>query len=159
MTKKWLVAMFSTVALTGSAGAFAQAAPGFYIGAEIGQADFGSSDDTSFKFLGGYQVNQYFAAELGYGMLADKGGTEITALELVGIGAFPINNQFSVFGKLGFASVDFETAGSSNDGTELTYGLGVQFDFTPKVGVRGQWQRYDTDQEVDVLSIGVIYRF
>ena len=49
--------------------------------------------------------------------------------------------------------------GGSSDGTELTYGLGVQFDFTPKIGVRGQWQRYDTDREIDVLSVGVVFRF
>jgi OOP family OmpA-OmpF porin len=159
MTKKLVVAMFTAVALTGSAGAFEQAAPGFYIGADIGQADFGADEDTTFKLYGGYQINRHFAAEVGYGMLYDKGGSEGTALELVAVGIFPITNQFSVYGKLGLASVEQDFPGGSDDGTELTYGFGVQFDFTPKIGVRGQWQRYDTDREVDVLSVGVVFRF
>ena len=43
--------------------------------------------------------------------------------------------------------------------TELTYGIGAQYDVTPKIGARVQWQRYDTDQEIDLLSVGVVVRF
>jgi OOP family OmpA-OmpF porin len=161
MTKKWLVAMLGTAALTLSAGALAQqtTVPGFYIGAEVGQADFGSEDDTSFKIIGGYQFHRNIAAEAGYGMLFDKGGAEVTALEIVAVGMFPVMDKLSVIGKLGFANVDVETSAGSDDKTELTYGLGVQYDFTRNLGARAQWQRYDTDNEVDVLSVGIVYRF
>ena len=37
--------------------------------------------------------------------------------------------------------------------------LGVQYDFTRNLGARAQWQRYDTDNEVDLLSVGIVYRF
>lgn len=33
----------------------------------------------------------------------------MTTLEAVAVGIFPVNNQFSVFGKLGFANVDVGT--------------------------------------------------
>ncbi|MCD6043721.1 MAG: OmpA-like transrane domain, partial [Burkholderiales bacterium] len=59
----------------------------------------------------------------------------------------------------GFANVDVETPGGSDDKTELTWGLGAQYDVSARLGVRAGWQRYETDEEVDLLSIGVVYRF
>lgn len=158
MTKKWLVAMLGSAALSASAGALAQQAtvPAFYIGAEVGQADVGSIEDTAFKLIGGYQFHRNIAAEIGYGMLVDKGGLEVTALEVVAVGIFPVMDRLSVIGKLGFANVDFTPGG---DSTDLTFGLGVQYDITHNLGARAQWQRYDSDAEVDLLSVGIVYRF
>lgn len=162
MTKKWLVAMLGAAAMTASAGALAQGmatVPGFYAGLDVGQTDVGSENDTGFKIFGGYQFHRNVAAELGYGLLFDKSGVEVTTLEAVAVGIFPINNQFSIFGKLGFANVDVETPVGSDDKTELTYGIGAQWDFTRNLGARLGWQRYDTDDEVDFISIGVVWRF
>lgn len=157
--KKWLVAAFSAFALALSAGVSAQQLTGFYAGAEIGNADYGPDDDTAFKLFGGYQFHRNIAAEVAYSMLADQGSTEITALEAVVVGLFPIANQLSVFGKLGFANIEVDSGGSSNDDTELTWGFGVQYDISQRLGVRAGWQRYETDNEVDLMSIGVLYRF
>lgn len=157
--KNWLVAVCGALALALSASVPAQQMTGFYAGAEFGQADFGSDDDTAVKLLGGFQVTRNVAAEVAYSMLYDKGGAEVSALEVVGIGSFPLANQLSLFGKLGFANVDVETPGGSDDGIELTWGLGVQYDVSARLGVRAGWQRYETDEEVDLLSIGVLYRF
>ncbi|TMH82921.1 MAG: hypothetical protein E6H47_13545 [Betaproteobacteria bacterium] len=51
--------------------------------------------------------------------------------------------------------------------TDLTFGLGVQYDVSRELGVRGEWQRYKNiggdnvggKSDVDVLSIGGIWRF
>lgn len=155
MNKKFIAALLGAAALAASSVASAQ----WYAGGEIGRSDVGSEDDTSFKFLGGFQVNRHFAAEAGYGFLFDKNGSEAKALEVVGVGLYPLGNQFSVLGKIGLANVDVKTPGGSDDSTELTYGFGGQYDATPKLGIRLQWQRYDTDNEIDVISIGAIYRF
>ena len=70
MNKKWLVSMAGAAALAFSAGAMAQ----FYVGAEVGQTDIdGASDDIGLKFLGGYQFHPNVAAEVGFGMMYDKG--------------------------------------------------------------------------------------
>jgi OOP family OmpA-OmpF porin len=160
MTKKWLVAMLGTAAMTLSAGVLAQqTVPGFYAGLDVGQADFGSEDDTAFKLFGGYQFHRNVAAEIAYARLLDKGGVEVNALELVAVGIFPVANQVSILAKLGFANVDVKTPAASDDKTELTYGVGVQYDFNRNLGARAQWQRYDTDQEVDLFSIGIVYKF
>lgn len=160
MTKKWLVALSVAAAMALSSGAIAQATvPNFYAGLEIGQADFGAEDDTAIKILGGYQFHRNIAAELAVARLLDKGGTEVTAVELVGVGLFPVAPQFSLLAKFGLANVDVERRGGSSDNTELTLGIGVQFDFSRNLGARVQWQRYDTDDEIDLLSVGAIWRF
>ena len=110
-------------------------------------------------FFGGYQFHKHIAVELGYGMLFDKNSVEVTTMEAVAVGIFPLNNQFSIIGKLGLANVEAEGPGGSEDKTELTYGIGVQWDFTRNLGARAQWQRYDTDDAVDYLSIGIVWRF
>src|SRR5919106_395303 len=132
-----------------------------YVGGTIGQAEYkdgcaGLTDcdekHTAWRILGGYQFNRYFAAELGYHNLgeasASAGAVEGTAWELVGVGAYPIVDRLSVYGKLG------------------VYGVGLQYDVLKNVGVRGEWQRYNKmgggdigETDVDVLSVGVVYRF
>ena len=162
MTKKWLVAFFGAAAMAASTGVLAQqssAAAGLYFGADVGNADFGSDDDTAFKLYAGYQFHRHVAVEGGWAQLFDKGGSEVTSLEVVAVGILPLANQFSLLGKLGFASVDVDTPLGGDTKTELTYGIGAQYDVTPKIGARVQWQRYDTDQEIDLLSVGVVVRF
>ena len=174
MNKKCFVSMLGAAALAVSAGAYAQqpTATGFYIGAELGNTDVEHADsDVGFKFLGGYQFNRYVAAELGYGLLYDKSDVEVKALEAVAVGMFPIANQFSIIGKLGFANVDFKVPAGSDDKTELTWGVGVQYDFNRNLGLRGEWQRYanlkardaatgvEGESDIDVLGVSVLYRF
>src|SRR6185295_19988070 len=162
MNKKWMVSMLGAAAMAVSAGAYAQqpASTGFYIGAEVGNTDVGGADDDiGFKILGGYQFHRNIAAELGYGLLYDKSGVEVKALEAVALGIFPIANQFSIIGKLGFANVDVKVPAGSNDKTELTWGLGVQYDFSRNLGVRALWQRYETDEAIDFLAVGVTWKF
>jgi hypothetical protein len=162
MTKKWLVAVVGAAAMTLSAGALAQGTvPNFYIGAELGQTSVDTADeDFGLKLLGGYQFHRNIAAEFAYGMLYDKGGVEATSLEITAVGLFPINPQFSIFGKLGFARVEFEAPGrGSADDNDLTFGLGVQWDANRNLGVRAGWQRYNVDPSVDWLHIGAVWRF
>jgi OOP family OmpA-OmpF porin len=160
MTKKWLVALLSAAAMTFSAGALAQGAlAGGYVGLDVGQTEIGDEDDTGFKIFGGYQFHPNLAAELGYGLLFDKGGVEVTSLEALAVGMFPVANQFSIFVKLGLARLESEGFGESETDTELTYGIGAQYDVTRNLGVRLQWQRYNTEDDVDFLSLGVVWKF
>ncbi len=169
----------AALAFAGSAAAQQPSLSSVYIGGTIGQAEYkdGCSGvagcdekDTAWRILGGYQFNRYFAAELGYHNLgeasAPAGAIEGTAWELVGIAAYPLANQFSVYGKLGVYRGELEGPGAEETNSDLTYGVGVQYDFLKNVGVRGEWQRYSkmgggaiVETDVDVLSIGVVYRF
>lgn len=165
MTKKWLVSMLGAAAMSVSAGALAQTTmatvPNFYVGADVGQVDVEEENDTGFKILGGYQFHRNIAAELGYGLLFDKEGAELTTWELVAVGMYPLTPQFSIIGKLGFAMWEVEVEGfGSEDGTDLTWAVGVQYDITKNLGLRAQWQTYEADEaDADFLSIGVVWRF
>lgn len=167
MSKKWLISVLGAAAMAASTGALAQSSmsmsmatvPNFYAGVDVGQADIGDEDDIGFRIFGGYQFHRNIAAELGYGMLFDKDDVEVTTLELTAVGLWPIANQFSLIGKLGFANVEVDTPGGSEDKTELTYGIGVQFDVSRNLAARAMWQRYETEEELDYLHIGVMWRF
>jgi OmpA-OmpF porin, OOP family len=166
---------------------------GFYAGIHIGQASakdgcegagaLGVScddEDTAFKILGGYQFNKNFAVELGYtdfGEVSGAGGgnsfsTEATAFELVAVGMLPLADKFSVYGKIGMYRGDVDTSGTgifgsaSESNTDLTFAVGVRYDFTRNLGVRAEWQKYQDvgggdigESDVDVLSIGAIWKF
>ena len=160
MNKKWFASMLGAAAMAVSACALAQqpATTGFYIGGEIGNTDVGGADDdVGFKFLGGFQFHRNIAAELGYGLLYDKSGVEVTAIEAVAVGMFPIANQFSIIGKLGIANVEIKGAGG--DGTEITWGVGAQYDLSRNLGLRLVWQRYETDEAIDFLTLGAMWKF
>jgi OmpA-OmpF porin, OOP family len=160
---------------------------GFYIGGAIGQAELkGACDglpagtscddkDSAWKVLGGYQFNRNLAVELGYANLGEASASlagvtanvEVTAWDLVAVGSFPIVDKFSVYGKLGMFRSEAEgtsNVGASADDSEtgFTFGLGLRYDFTRNLGVRLEWQRYtevDEDTDVNLMSVGVIWRF
>jgi len=164
MSRKWLVSVLGAAAVAMSVGAQAQTGgspvvPNIYGGLELGRSDVGDEDDIGFKVFGGYQFTRNIAAEIGYGMLFDKSDVEVTALEFVAVGMFPIQNQISLIGKLGLANVEVDTRFGSEDKTELTWGIGVQFDVNRNLGVRALWQRYETDEELDWFAIGAVWRF
>ena len=189
-------AMLSAVVLALPSVSMAQARgdTGWYLGASVGQskarhvncAGFDSCDSkaAAFGILGGYQINRNFAAELGYHDFGRvtfsapgvSGNIKASAAELVGLGAYPFANRFSVYGKLGAyraeaklsASLAGLGSGSLKDRTtDLTFGFGARYDVTRETGVRAEWQRYknvggdDTGgkYDIDVISIGLIWRF
>jgi len=139
--------------------------------------------DAAVKLFGGFQFNRYAAMEIGYtdlgaarahfeGFGSQTFGT--TGVEFTGIGMLPLDRHFSLFGRLGLYSWRAEfrdrtgfVGSSSATGTDLTYGLGVQYDLYRSTAVRAEWQRYknvgdpDTTGQGDIDFIGssLIVRF
>ena len=138
--------------------------------------------------MGGYQFNKNFGAELGYvnfGNFTSSGkpagvastfDAKIKGAEFMGVGAFPITESFSVYGKLGFFNYDVEFsstvagAGASTGrdrGTVLTFGAGLKYDATKTIGARFEWQRYNDvgdaattlNAPIDLLSLGIVFKF
>ena len=148
-----------------------------YLGGSLGRSNFKtpSETDTAWRVFGGYQLNRNFAAELGYHNLGEvnfvQGDRNAQVWELVGVGMLPVANALSVYGKLGGYYGKSEIKSSvvpSGDDTNggLTYGAGVQYDMMQNVGLRLEWQRYDQvggsrtgETDIDVLNVGVLYRF
>ena len=182
------------LALLASSTAMAQD-KGWYVGGALGQGkakDFCNGlsggtvscddTDTTVKAMGGYQFSRNLALEAGLmnaGTVEARGpGGRITVetgiLEGVAVGILPLGEQFSVFGKLGLYTsvVDTTIATFLVNSTErktnsdLTFGVGLGWVFTPKFQLRAEWQRYkDVDagdlgkSDADVISLGLLYRF
>jgi OOP family OmpA-OmpF porin len=160
--------MLGAAAMAVSAGAMAQQADtGLYVGAMIGQSDLDIDEDTAWKASVGYQINRTFAVELGYTNLGEvslgNSDVEATAWEVIGLAKFPVANQFSIYGLAGIAMTKVEGrllgVPFDDDSTELTFGVGAQYDFSRNMGVRAQWQRYGADEDVDVMSVGLVIKF
>jgi OmpA-OmpF porin, OOP family len=190
-TKKLLVSglLGAGVALSAST-AFAQARmaqadTAWYAGGSFGQSEgkcniAGCDEkDTAWKILGGYQIDRNWSVEAGYTDLGEISAPNLkiatTAFDLVGVGTFPLANQFSVLAKLGLYSGEMEVTSTLPGGsgkkttTGLTFGVGVQYDFNRNLGVRAEWTGYNKvkapqsaitgESNIDVLSAGVVYKF
>ena len=112
------------------------------------------------------------------GTTSIRGTIEVSAFELMGVGSFPVVDRFSLYGKLGIYRAETEqkltvTLGTlsipdnkSEKNADLTFAFGARFDVTRNLGVRAEWQRYlDVgggeigEDDIDVLSLGVLWRF
>jgi OOP family OmpA-OmpF porin len=150
-----------------------------------------SSDDTDtgWKIYGGYHFNPKGAIEFGYVDLgkAKLSGTDIflgsasadwetSGFTVALAGFIPVSQNFAFMGKLGLfhwnldvnVSSSFLGSGSaSSSGTDLTYGLGLKYDFSKTVGVRAEWERFKDvgdnnttgQSDIDLLSVGVVFKF
>lgn len=164
--------------------ALSQQDAGWYGGLGIGQSEFkdgctgltGCDDkDTAFNIFGGYQFNQNLGAELGYTDLGEVSaagaGVEAKGFELTAVGTLPINQQFAVYGKLGFYRWDVDAsapgASFSETGTDPTYGVGVKYNLTRNFALRAHWQRYQDlgddattgSSDADVIGVSGVLRF
>lgn len=148
-----------------------------YVGGSLGRSNFKtpSETDTAWRLFGGYQLNRYFAAEVGYHDLGEvnfvQGDRNAKAWELVGVGMYPVANALSVYGKLGgyWAKSELHSSvvpSGDDTNTGLTYGVGAQYDMMQNAAVRVEWQRYDNvggdttgKTDVDVLNVGLLWKF
>lgn len=155
--------------------------------AKNGQNFSASVDDTmkSRRIYGAYQINRMLGIEMGAdisrGNVRDNGlvdpgslalGLKAKSWQFSSTGTLPIGSKFGVTGKIGAYRGELAFADSqsiADDGkTKAHYGVGVKYDFSENFRLQGGWDRYrlgtnpttvDGDRNVDLLSIGLKYRF
>ena len=146
--------------------------------------------DNGYKLFGGYQYNKNFAVEAGYFDLGQFGYTatvvpagtltgtiKLEGLNLDAVGTLPLTEKFSVLGRLGLnyaqARDTFNGTGAvtvlnpnpSKNQVNYKLGAGLQYDFTPSLGMRIEAERYRINDavgnrgDVDMYSLGLVYRF
>lgn len=102
------------------------------------------------------------------------------ALSVDAVGILPLGDKFNLFGKVGMAytSVDATLRGSGtafgqpfsgsfshkDSDVGLKLGVGVAFEVIDKLSVRFEWERFndaggDYEADIDLISLGVTYRF
>ena len=142
-----------------------------YVGMNVGSAKIdspGFESSTSFALLGGYTFSENVAAEIAYSNFGSESGAGITskssAVSISGVGSYPVNEQFSLFAKLGFAITTLELPTFASDNkSDLTFGFGGQFNVDKQIGIRVSYDVYkvgsvnSADQKV--MSIGGVFKF
>ena len=127
---------------------------------------------TNFAVEAGYTELGKVTRTVCYGVTVDAHCTA-RGFELVAVAMFPVYRELSIYGKLGAfrAKTDITATGtvpgfrrtiSTNDhSTDLTFGAGLKYAFTPNVGARLEWQRYQKvggdntgSENIDLWSLG-----
>ncbi len=154
---------------------------GLYLGGSAGQTKYkgdnvgGFSTDRSDKggkIYGGYEFTPNIALELGYADL----GTFSSAVGSVSgegpyldvVGKMPFTPKLSGLARVGVfnGKADFTSPliSDTERNAKPKVGLGLQYDFTPNIAVRGEWERYHFEAfgnkaNTDMASVGVNFRF
>ena len=157
-----IILLFGSNSLAISGGSNSSTGAHPYIGVSFGNvdSDFSRNDDLGLKLFGGYRINRNFAAEAGYVNFGDETGSRgQDTLYVSVLGIAPINNQFSIFGKVGFHSWDDDVRNS--DGTDLMWGFGVSYKLDKKISFRLEHEIFEDAavDEISLTSVGVSIAF
>jgi OOP family OmpA-OmpF porin len=176
---------------------FSAQAAGGYAGGAFGQSTYDIEDPlptatsrdekgNAWKLYGGYEFNQNWGVEGGYANLGkmrnvynESGISVATAVKsyslyVAGTGTLPLNDQFSLFGKLGLAtnhvsvSATATAAGGSGSATAtdsksgLMFGVGAAYAFTKNVALTMEYEDFGKssgDVKAQMWSLGVRFKF
>lgn len=149
---------------------------GWYMGFNMGSAEVDTinESDLGYKFYGGY-LGENFGAEMAFVGLGDgytPDNLDVSGLSFEFIGRLPVSSSFSLLGKFGIFWWTVENCdtgyyyyycpyGTYNDGSDLTYGLGLQYDFNNRISIRGEWEEFNdvSGSDISLLSAGILYTF
>lgn len=164
-------------AAVGAVPAFAQ---GLSVGGSLGGSHLKGNDlgvvtdhsDTGYKLYLGWGFTPNVGVEAGYVDLGKfegpTGHVKGQGEYLDAVGSVPLGMNFSALGRVGLFSgrLERDAPGLSDSDRGLSWkvGLGLQYDFSKNLGVRGEWERYRFDalsvrDDADLYSIGLNYKF
>ena len=166
--KPLLSALLAAAAL----GAGVAHAEGFYGGAGLGNQSYPSQVNgnstsgsaLSGKLYGGYQLNPNFAVEGGItelGALSSPGGQVDSYGTFVdAVGMLPMNNQWSLLGRVGVAHMAINTPTGDDGGNGFKVGLGAEYALSKTMALRGEWERYQltgfgSNPSADQFTLGL----
>lgn len=140
--------------------------PGLALGFSIGSADDAVLDETAsaYKISLAVNGNRNLGLELAYVDLGDYAAAtlEQSGLAFNLLGYLPLGNSLALIGKIGLFDWELDYLGVNvDDGTDLSYGLGLQLDFAPQLGARVEWEEFTdiSGGDVSLLSAGMVYAF
>lgn len=146
----------------------------------VGTVSPNSQKRRAWKFGGGYRFDNNFSAALTY---TDLGNVELgtstgdssirsveglsgKAVSLTGAYNQPINDWINAHIKAGFSALNARknttTVGAGvNDGDDedFVWGVGMSFDIAENTSLMLDWERYEFEHKVDLLTAGLRYTF
>jgi len=174
------------VLMLGAGVGAAQAAPGFYAGASVGNSSI--SDDSSspplnfdesdhgYRVFGGFR-SMFLGIEAGYvdfgapeGSAGGGGGldakVEARGWDLMGTGTIPLGKRLEIFGQYGLVKWDTKITinngfSDTDSGNDTMWGAGVAFRFGSHLVARLEYANYDVRalDTVELTSAGLEFRF
>ncbi len=167
--KTKIIIASSLLALVSTA-AFAQTMPSnLYGNVGVTANDNDGVKTTSLSGKFGIEVNKNlaFEAEGGVGIDTDKiGAAEYKHkgdLGAYAVGQLPVNEKFSLLGRVGYHHVwdQVETSGVKVKGDDGSFaaGVGGQFMFDDKNGVRADYTRYTENDGMDNFAVSYVRKF
>jgi OOP family OmpA-OmpF porin len=156
---------------------------------EISASDISpSGDDISLGFRGAMSLHKNISAEISYHHYGEADDTYVdefgdtindkwttTAFNLGAKGIFPLDNGVSLNARLGISiwdtelkETDFSITGvtftADDDGTDLYYGIGAEYDINSNMYVGAEYTLTKmnisaADSDVDNLSLSLGYKF
>jgi hypothetical protein len=158
---------------------------GIYLGGSVGQSGVSfdesfegenfsfDADSTGYKAIAGWRFVDWLAVEANYVDLGSgddriagtKIETDVSGISLSAIGFLPVG-PVDVFARVGMidwdADIDVPSldVSVSDDGTDLTYGVGAQFRIW-SLSLRAEYEVFDISDAdtVDMISLGVTWTF
>ena len=139
------------------------------------------SKDTGWKVFGGYMFNRNLGLEVAYvdlgrttysgiyeGAPVTGGKIDVGGFNVGFIGSIPLSERFSLFGKIGLFIWEVEASDTTGglpasaraDGSDISFGVGLSYDFTRQLGLRAEWEMFQVEYvDASLLSIGLVWRF
>ncbi len=123
---------------------------------------------SGFKLLAGDPLEVRFGMEASlanttqFGYAAERMVTRAYFLDAVGL--YPVSRDLSLLGRIGRFQSQLDLGVAVPGSLGLKAGLGLQYEFSKRVTLRGDWERLHMDAvalhpERDRYSLGVNYRF
>ena len=141
------------------------------LGGSYSHIDVGPAEVGALTARGTYFFTDYLGAEAeaSIGVNDDDVGPGTVELDhsiaAFGVLRAPVTERFDLFGRVGYAQSELSASvpglgGASEDFDGLAYGVGGRYFFTERVGLRGDFTKYEgDDNEADVISVGAVVRF
>lgn len=161
---------------------------GYYVSVDSGRVTFSHAEDVlrgtlpdtpgfskaaTTRVGGGFHFNEYMGVDIGYLMNQDsisdsfliKQTLKSSSFLIAAVGAYPVNEAFELFGKLGLAnnrltySAPFQTQVSglvygSATKTSMMFGLGAQYNINKQWSIRVQYENLGKTNLTASISLG-----
>lgn len=126
-----------------------------------------SYKDTNIRAYLGYDLNRYFAIEGGIGAvpledyLNDVG--DLTGIDVSVLAKLPVTSRLSAYARLGYWDWDFSDPDKGKGhsffgGTDMLYGIGLDYQVSPKFKMRLDAIRYEADDaKLDTINGSIAY--
>jgi hypothetical protein len=150
---------------------------GIYLGGSVGLSSVQDdsinydADSVGFKLIGGWRFLDWLAVEGNYvdfgssddKVFGERIETQVDGVSLSAVGFLPVG-PVDLFARAGAINWNGETRSptlgrGSDDGTDLTYGVGVQFRVW-SLSLRAEYEIFDIDRvDLDMMSVGITWTF